>query len=236
MVEAIVITSSIPLHMIGWWLNRQGKTLGAALFAVICVFATAVGLAPEEYAGLHPTVHVAFIFPVLAATLFIRPSAGLWACVLQIVALSIALAGSDIPPAQVQLFLVTGTLHLSAITIFLIVSATIFLQAPRASIASNTALRQLNSELEQRVHERTADLQTANTSLQEALVNIKTLRGLLPICAACKKIRDDAGYWNQIESYISARSEAQFSHGICPECTVRLYPELFAETDQEQNH
>jgi PAS domain S-box-containing protein len=63
--------------------------------------------------------------------------------------------------------------------------------------------------------------------LQQALKKIKTLSGLLPICASCKKIRDDKGYWNQIEAYISVHSEAKFSHGICPECAKKLYPEDF---------
>lgn len=62
--------------------------------------------------------------------------------------------------------------------------------------------------------------------LQQAISEIKTLRGFLPICASCKKIRDDEGYWQQIEQYIQDRSDAQFSHSICPECTKRLYPEL----------
>jgi PAS domain S-box-containing protein len=61
--------------------------------------------------------------------------------------------------------------------------------------------------------------------LQDALASIKTLKGLLPICASCKKIRDDKGYWQQIEAFISEHSEAEFSHGICPECLQRLYPE-----------
>lgn len=65
--------------------------------------------------------------------------------------------------------------------------------------------------------------------LKEALDEVKTLRGFLPICASCKKIRDDKGYWQQVESYISAHSEAVFSHGICPECAKRLYPEIFKE-------
>jgi len=63
--------------------------------------------------------------------------------------------------------------------------------------------------------------------LQQALASVKTLSGLLPICASCKKIRDDRGYWNQIESYIRDHSEAQFTHGLCPECLTRLYPEVF---------
>ena len=62
--------------------------------------------------------------------------------------------------------------------------------------------------------------------LQEALSKVKTLSGLLPICSSCKKIRDDKGYWNQIEDYIREHSPANFSHSICPECTKRLYPEF----------
>lgn len=63
--------------------------------------------------------------------------------------------------------------------------------------------------------------------LQEALNKIRTLSGLLPICAACKKIRDDQGYWKQIEHYIQEHSDAEFTHSICPECTHELYPELY---------
>lgn len=62
--------------------------------------------------------------------------------------------------------------------------------------------------------------------LQDALRNIKTLTGLLPICASCKRIRDDKGYWNRIEKYIEDHSDAMLSHGICPECMKRLYPEV----------
>jgi PAS domain S-box-containing protein len=62
--------------------------------------------------------------------------------------------------------------------------------------------------------------------LQEALENVKTLSGLLPICSHCKKIRDDKGYWNQIETYVHERSEATFSHGICQECAKEHYPDF----------
>jgi len=60
--------------------------------------------------------------------------------------------------------------------------------------------------------------------LQKSLDEIKTLSGLLPICSACKKIRDDDGYWKQIEHYISEYTEAKFSHSICPDCKEKLYP------------
>ncbi len=62
--------------------------------------------------------------------------------------------------------------------------------------------------------------------LQKALSEVKTLQGFLPICANCKKIRDDDGYWQQMERYIQERSDAKFTHAICPECTKMLYPEL----------
>jgi PAS domain S-box-containing protein len=65
--------------------------------------------------------------------------------------------------------------------------------------------------------------------LQTALAQVRTLSGLLPICASCKKIRDDRGYWTQIEMYIRDHSEAEFSHGVCPDCSKRLYPEAHSE-------
>ncbi len=69
------------------------------------------------------------------------------------------------------------------------------------------------------------ELVKTNEDLKHALDEVKQLSGLLPICASCKKIRDDHGYWKQIESYVSEHSEAQFSHGLCPECAKKLYPE-----------
>lgn len=65
------------------------------------------------------------------------------------------------------------------------------------------------------------------SELKDALANVKTLSGLLPICATCKKIRDDKGYWHQVEAFVHEHSGAEFSHGICPECTEKYYPELF---------
>ncbi len=67
--------------------------------------------------------------------------------------------------------------------------------------------------------------------LQSAIHEVRTLSGLLPICAACKKIRDDKGYWNQLETYITDHSEAEFTHGICPDCRKKLYPELYTDED-----
>jgi hypothetical protein len=70
--------------------------------------------------------------------------------------------------------------------------------------------------------------------LEEALHQIKTLRGLVPICCVCKNIRDDQGYWQKIEEYIQDHSDAEFSHGICPSCAKELYPDLYAKAQREK--
>ncbi|MGV1099432.1 response regulator [Thiovibrio sp. JS02] len=88
-------------------------------------------------------------------------------------------------------------------------------------------LRLHKERLEELVAERTAALEEKNDELADALSRVKTLSGLLPICASCKKIRDDQGYWSQIEVYIKNHSHAEFSHSICPDCAKKLYPELF---------
>ncbi len=77
--------------------------------------------------------------------------------------------------------------------------------------------------------------------LRNALSEVKELSGFLPICSSCKKIRDDKGYWNGVETYISEHSEVEFTHGICPDCMRKLYPEiadevlgLFLEKDEKK--
>jgi hypothetical protein len=238
-IEIVVDLVAIPVIVVAWWLNRSGTTRGASLFTALCILGTAIGMRPSEYAGEIPFVHISFMFSVIAATLFIRPRAGLWALGLQLAALGIALVIVDMPFENIRRFLSLSAVIMGSMTLFLITGATLISRALRFSIAANDSLQRLNADLEQLVAQRTADLQIAYESLQisnagllDALANVKTLRGLLPICASCKKIRDDSGYWNQIESYISARSEAEFSHGICPECTWRLYPDLYDEAER----
>ncbi|MCE9615295.1 MAG: hypothetical protein K8T26_13575 [Lentisphaerae bacterium] len=79
-------------------------------------------------------------------------------------------------------------------------------------------LRKLNESLEHLVDARTRELTEKNQTLTEALVDVKRLSGLLPICASCKKIRDDQGYWQRVEAYMQTHSEAKFTHSICPDC------------------
>ncbi|MBI4698169.1 MAG: PAS domain S-box protein [Nitrospirae bacterium] len=103
--------------------------------------------------------------------------------------------------------------------------------------------------LEEMVSVRTAELSRANEKLQqdaakrealilelkEASTNIKTLKGLLPICAWCKKIRDDKGYWTKVETYIRNHSDALFTHGICPDCLKKESPETYDEVFNPDN-
>jgi response regulator RpfG family c-di-GMP phosphodiesterase len=86
----------------------------------------------------------------------------------------------------------------------------------RARVHNHLELKFVAEEREKLIHE-----------LQNAMAEIKTLSGLLPICARCKKIRDDAGYWTHVESYIQQRSGARFMHDICPECTKNLNPQVY---------
>ena len=98
----------------------------------------------------------------------------------------------------------------------------------RENIGSHIILLAMEDITERKRDEKT--LQEKVAELHQALDQIKTLRGIVPICANCKKIRDDQGFWNQVEVYVRDHTEAKFSHGICPECMKKLYPEL------EQDH
>jgi len=68
-------------------------------------------------------------------------------------------------------------------------------------------------------------------ALRQALEQIRTLHGIIPICASCKRIRNDSGYWEQVEVYVREHTEAEFSHGLCPDCMTRYYPEALEEED-----
>jgi len=102
-------------------------------------------------------------------------------------------------------------------------------KANDAITLQNQKLQDLNLCLDSEIKEKEAaklKLEKYVNELEAALESIRTLRGLLPICASCKKIRDDDGYWHQVENYICDHSDAEFSHGICPDCMKVLYPEF----------
>ena len=93
-------------------------------------------------------------------------------------------------------------------------------------VGSELERHYIEENLKIQVAERTTELEKSNQELQKALSEIKTLQGIMPICSSCKKIRDDKGFWQQVDSYISKHSQASFSHSICPECEKEYYGEL----------
>jgi hypothetical protein len=93
----------------------------------------------------------------------------------------------------------------------------------------NIELKQKNLALQDEISVRQRTEQEKEIlikKLKESFDQVKTLKGFIPICASCKKIRDDQEFWNRIESYIEERSEAEFFHSICPDCAKKLYPDL----------
>jgi len=101
------------------------------------------------------------------------------------------------------------------------------LDAERLGSAIRHALDLFAAENEARRAQ--AEKERLIVELKEALAKVKTLSGLIPLCAHCKKIRDDKGYWQQVDSYIRTHSDAEISHGICPECARLLYPDLYPD-------
>lgn len=102
-------------------------------------------------------------------------------------------------------------------------------------------LEEMNLELEKRVNEKTLKLsekvqliEDKNRDLQTALSQIKTLKGIFPICSHCKNIRNDQGYWKKVECYISEATDAEFSHSLCPDCLRKHYPDMADRILDEQ--
>jgi hypothetical protein len=115
--------------------------------------------------------------------------------------------------------IMTAFLQYEALEMEAFIAGSLFLVTALAafSIRRLIASRKVNAVLMKR-----------NGELEKAMIEIKELRGLIPICSVCKKIRDDEDSWHQIEAYIESHSHAEFTHGICPECMNKLYPEFSA--------
>ena len=99
----------------------------------------------------------------------------------------------------------------------------------------DTGELQARIEVGRRIVELQARLAEQVNALQQALGHIKTLQGIIPICSFCKKIRNDKGYWDQVEAYVGKHSEAEFSHSICPDCMAIHYPDYADEIEDDDN-
>ena len=127
---------------------------------------------------------------------------------------------------DIPVIMVTGNTNVKDLEAAFALGASDYVTKPYKKvelIARVSSALRLKREIDQRkIYEK--NLENKNKELEKALAEIKVLRGFIPICASCKKIRDDKGYWSQVEEYIARHSEAKFTHGICPDCMVKLYP------------
>jgi len=182
----------------------------------------AVG-ALDYVTGVEVSFSIFYLVPIGLATWFAGARKGVWmACLGALMGGAMEYLGM----ARYSHFIILYWNAAVRLGVFLIV---VFLLS---------SVRSWGYELARRVEERTALLameieerkrteaerEVVIAELRDALSNVKHLRGLLPICASCKRIRDEPGYWNDVEEYIRKHTEADFTHGICPDCMNKLYP------------
>lgn len=132
---------------------------------------------------------------------------------------------------DIPIIMVTAKSDLSNLQAAFAAGAIDFITKPVNSIellARTSSALALKKEMDCR-KAREGELRRSNEELQKALREVKVLRGLIPICASCKKIRNDGGFWQQLEEYIGEHSEAEFSHGICQPCVKKLYPGVYQD-------
>jgi sigma-B regulation protein RsbU (phosphoserine phosphatase) len=132
---------------------------------------------------------------------------------------------------DIPVIMVTAQADLSNLQEAFAAGAMDFISKPVNSIellARVSSALLLKQEMDRRKN-RELELRRSNEELQKALKEVKVLRGLIPICASCKKIRNDGGFWQQLEEYLGEHSEAEFSHGLCQPCIKKLYPGVYQD-------
>lgn len=197
---------------------------------------TAIFLFPTQSIG-----HQALIAFVLAG--MVAGAVGVFSPILSVF---LSFSIPTLTPICIRFILAGDEIHMAMAVMTLLFGVLTFITAKRVNIDTielvllketfsdmlkerTEALRKTNKQLEREVERRKYTekaILEERDKLQQMIAEIKTLRGFLPICSSCNKIRDDAGYWQKIEKYIQEHSEARFSHGICPECAQQLYPEI----------
>jgi DNA-binding response OmpR family regulator len=132
---------------------------------------------------------------------------------------------------DIPVIMVTAKSDLSNLQDAFAAGAMDFISKPVSSIellARVSSALLLKQEMDRRKN-RELELRRSNEELQKALKEVKVLRGLIPICASCKKVRNDGGFWQQLEEYLGEHSEAEFSHGLCQPCIKKLYPGVYQD-------
>ncbi len=207
------------------------KKLGVYTKAIIVIIAFTLGALPGVYT-LGILGGTIFLFPTTAVliAIFYSTKASRSFILISLVFLTwIAyrfISGSAVLSHSADFF-ITNIFHwivyLLCVTFFFVISC--------QTIHSFRKTMELQLET---IKSQRDELTKINKELIDASQNVKKLQGMLPICSSCKKIRDDKGYWNQIESYIKQNSEAEFSHGICPDCAQKLYGEFYDKNRNDE--
>ncbi len=183
-------------------------------------------------------------FYFAAASIFIAGvSLGLWSGVILAAFYAVAcsiiaylwMSGYLVFPTDVRTYILLPSVWASLGAGFILTTAIFFVSAS-GFFRGLTELVDTIDQQKQEIEESNAELNRANLELEAAIKEIKTLHGLLPICAKCKKIRDDQGYWQQLEEYLERHTEAELTHSLCPECISELYPEISEQVLKRLNH
>lgn len=217
---ALVDTVMIPVFLFILVLSRRRRHLDACTF----FGTTALGILTLFLAYLGGTERSAVIwtltFPIIALNM-LGPRRGTVFSALHLAMLMSLFAFGRVIGMPVSYSFFWGSRILFAYsTVFLI---TLIAEKLRATIQRK--LLKTQEQLEQTVRQK----EKLISELTDTLNEVKTLRGIIPICAHCKKIRSDTGYWEQVEQYVQDRSEAQFSHALCPDCAKALYPDQLSQ-------
>lgn len=229
-LACLVFCSAFGLA-IGWLLLNRFKSslyiyrINSVLFASLILYMITVG--GED----GSKILWMYIYPLIAFFLFGRKEGLFWSAAIFIVAVIMLYNPRNI----IEVYPYTSSLKVRFITSYIIVSTITywfeyFRQRYRVGmeveqdklVKEQEMLRQQIAEREKAEHEKEKLIK----ELEEKIIVIKKLGGLLPICASCHKIRDDQGYWNQLETYIQQHSEATFSHGVCPDCADEFYKKM----------
>ncbi len=232
-----------------WWTDRGGTTLGLVTGVFFLLF-TRASLELKRHApvldrvmqGLAVLAALAAGFALTDLTFKYYVTHSI-AAVWPVVALCAGIQAWRHGYRPAKVFLLAWSLALGG-TVFLVGAAVGVMQAQGIpdclpdiafllaivlwSFALTGRVRAREKETRQILEDEVA---TRTAELRQALVDVKTLHGLLPICSGCKKIRDDTGYWNDLENYVRDHTEADFSHGLCPDCMKELYPRYVEHPD-----
>jgi signal transduction histidine kinase len=162
----IVLMLIVLLLLVGcWWWNRRGAVRGTIVFIALAMAAVAIFMPPSSYASIDEPVPLLFLVPIVVATLFVTPRAGVAAYLGMYATLILAVALSDVPPAVALHFALVVGIDLGIMTSILVLSALLFTRALRQAARSNAALQELNASLEQQVADRTAEIVAATAAL-----------------------------------------------------------------------